>query len=147
MSSFSCEKNRTTSYSNDLRWRIVWHILALGHSYGRTAMELCISMGTVHNIMNIFRTSGDVMGKIQPSREHLRTLADYEELFVVGFVLHNPCIQQREVCSTICQATGTEVSIYTICRVLKKYGFTRKKYNQLQFKDALCLEADLWQKC
>ena len=125
------------------------HLLALGHSYGRTAMELCISMGTVHNIMNIFRTSGDVKGKIQPSREHLRALADYEELFVVEFVPHNPCIQQRKVCSAICQATGTEVSISTIMQGAKEIWIHQEKntVNQLQFKDAPCLEADLWQKC
>ena len=45
----------------------------------------------------------------------------------MGIVLANPSSYLREICYTVKEATGVEVSGSTVCRVLKRNGFTRKK--------------------
>ena len=132
----SSEPGRTKAYSSDLRWRIVWHCVALNHKYRETTQALCISIETVSNVMKIFSASGDITGKKSPGRPSLHALTAYEELFVISMVLENPRVEQHEICEAVLETTGTEVSISTICRVLRKYDMTRKKkYSLLLYKE------------
>ena len=54
----SAEPMRRASCSNDLRWRVVWQRLAKGLTYKRIAEYLCISIGTVCNIIKLFEDTG-----------------------------------------------------------------------------------------
>ena len=54
----SIEPRRTNA--NDLRWRIVWHIIARGHTYQTAAKHLCVGVGTVFNIIKLFENTGEV---------------------------------------------------------------------------------------
>ena len=121
------EPGRTNAYSNDLRWRIVWHLISKGHNYRFTAKQLCVSIGTVHNIMKLFENTREVTGKPAPSRLSLRALNDQEELLVIGIVLKNPTVQLSEICKILANCTNTIVSNATLCRLLKKYVMTRKR--------------------
>ena len=70
----SIEPRRTNAYSRDLRWRIVWHIIARGHTYQTAAKHLCVSVGTVFNIIKLFENSGEVCAKPSPSRPSLHSI-------------------------------------------------------------------------
>ena len=90
--------------------------------------------------MKIFSASGDVTGK-KSGRPSLHALTDYEELFVLSMVLENPRVKQHEICEAVLETTGTEVSISTICRVLRKYGMTRKKIQSVAIQRSLHLRS------
>ena len=53
------EPSRSTAYSNDIRWRIVWQREALGLSYRVIAENLNIdrSTSTVHRIVRLFQVT------------------------------------------------------------------------------------------
>ena len=123
----SCEPSRTAAYSCDLRWRIVWHCLANGQKYTTIAKYLGISIGTVHNVMKVFKATGEVKPRKAPLRPSLHALADYEEIYIIGLVLHNPKMELKELHLAIQEEMGAEVSIPTICRLLRRYGMPRKK--------------------
>ena len=93
---------------------IVWHCVALNHKYCETAQALCISIGTVSNVMKIFSTSGDVTGNKSPGCPSFHATT---ELFVNSMVSENPRVEQHKICEAVLENTGTEVSISTICRV------------------------------
>ena len=122
---YSAEPGRKAPYSNDLRWRVVWQRLAKQKSYREIANSLDIALGTVHNIWEKFVSEDDVSASKQPEREHI--LDDHHELLIIAIVLEQPDIYLREICEYIHSATGTSVSESTICRVLKRHGYTRKK--------------------
>ena len=45
--------------------------------------------------------------------------------------MENPSLYLKELCCEIYQATGVSVSGTTVCRVLRRNGFTRKKVQQV----------------
>ena len=131
MSSFSAEPGRKTAYSEDIRWRVVWQKLSRQLSFREIARNLNISVGTAHNIWDVFVQTGDVAAKKQPIRENLRKLDDHHELMIVGLVLEQPQLYLREIRQHIADTTGVEVSDATVCRVLQKHGLTRQKMRQV----------------
>ncbi len=62
----SAEPMRRAPYSLDLRWRIVWQRLALDLKYQQISKNLCISVGTVHNIFKLFEDTlvGNVPNRV-----------------------------------------------------------------------------------
>ena len=56
---------------------------------------------------------------------------DHEELLVIGVVLENSTFELKEVRKIVQDATGTSVSNATLCRLLKRYGMTRKKIQRI----------------
>ena len=67
---------------------------------------------------NLFEITGDVCKKPQLERHELRALTNSLEMFVVGFVLENPCVYLHEVCQQSEDISGVPVSVSTICRLL-----------------------------
>lgn len=123
----SAEPGRKTAYSVDLRWRVVWQRLALDLPLRAIASNLSISVGTAHNIFKRFEDTGEVDPKPAPKRKELRKMDDHHELYVVGLVLANPTMQLSEMCSKVQEISGTEVSVSTLCKLLSRHGFTRKR--------------------
>ena len=62
-------------------------------------------------------------------------LDEYHELLIVGLILNQPDMYLRELCQHVHTVTGVQVSVLTICRILKN-GLTIKKLLLLA-KDAL----------
>ena len=122
---FSAEPGRKTAYSEDLRWRIVWQRIAQEKPYRDIAKSLNISVGTVHNTWQIFEATGDVSKKVPEERE--RVLDEHHEFLILGLLAVHPDMYLSELCQYINSATGTLVSNSTICRVLKRHGYTKKK--------------------
>ena len=77
--------------------------------------------------VKIFKATGCVGPKGPPGRPSLHVLTGHEEMIVIRLLLESPTMEQKELCSAIQEITGTCVSIPTICRLIKKYGITRKQ--------------------
>ena len=100
-------------------------------SFSEIAKNLNIAVGTTHNIWSRFMLTGEVSAKKQPPRYNKRKLDDYEELLLTGLILEQPQLYISEMRQHIHDVIGVEVSNATICRILRKHGFTRKKIRQV----------------
>ena len=138
----SAEPGRSKAYSHDLRWRIVWQRIGKGFNYREIATNLSVSVGTVSNIMKLFETTGCVDPKVQPSREDLRKLDDFHELYILGLIYDNPALQLSEICNKVEEVTAVIVSGPTICRLLRRNGITRKKIRQVALQRCSDIRAE-----
>lgn len=103
------------------------------------AKNLNISTSTAYNIFKLFEATGDVDPKKPNQREH--KLDSHHELYIIGFVLHSPTVQLSELVDKVCEISGTLISTSTMCTLLAKYGFTRKKVQQVALQRCLDLRA------
>ena len=73
-----------------------------------------------------FENTGSVHST-KPDRVGTRVLSGHEELLVVGLLLGNLALYLSEICQKLYDVTNTVVSAPTVCRVIRRHGFTRKK--------------------
>ena len=126
----SAEPSQRKAYHSDLHWRVVWQRLSLELTFKQIAMRLNIAVSTAKNIYSLFETTRDVEPKLSGPRR-LRKLDDHMELLILGLILDNPSLYLSEVCEMVEDLSGILVSQATICRLLKRYGLTRKKVRQV----------------
>ena len=138
----SAEPGRKAAYSADIGWRVVWQHIGMNLSYKEIGARLQIASSTAHRIFSRFKMSGDVVAKNQPLRPQTRHLDDYHELLIIGIISENPCTYLREIRSIIKEATGVIVSEATVCRVMKRNGFTRKKIQYIAKQRSVQYRAD-----
>ena len=127
----SAEPGRKAPYSNDIRWRVVWQRVGMELPFNEIAKHLNIATSTAHSIYHRFQNTGDVSATQPPKRESLRKLNSRDELLVIGLVLENPSLYLGEICHNIREILGKSVSAPTVCRLLARHGFTRKKIQQV----------------
>ena len=94
---FSAEPGRTTAYSDDIRWRVIWQRLVRELSFSEIAKNLNIAVGTAHNVWSRFMLIGEVSAKKQPPRYNKRKLDDYQELLLTGLILEKPQLYISEM--------------------------------------------------
>ena len=123
----SAEPARTTAYSPDIGWRVVWQRIGMGLGFKEIAIRLQIGVGTAHRLYARYVDTGDVAPKMQPARPDARKLDNFHELYIIALVHGNPALYLHEICAKIVEATGITVSGSTVCKVLHRNGFTRKK--------------------
>lgn len=104
----------------------------MGLTYRQIAFRLQIAVGTAHRIFARFRDTGSLSpqerhGKRRPSR---RKLDDLHEVYILGIIADNPGLYLLEITSKIKEATNVVVDGSTVCRLLRRNGFTRKKIVQ-----------------
>ena len=100
------------------------------------AERLQVGVGTVHRILALFDSTDDVQPNHQSERDG--KLDDCHELYVIGLLAENPSLYLMEICQLILQATNVSVSPATVCRLLKRNGFTRKKIVQVAKQRSSC---------
>ena len=127
----SAEPGRKLPYSPDIGWRVVWQRLGMEMQFRDIASRLQIATSTAHRIFKHFEESGDVAPQKQPSRPHTRKVDDHHELLTTAIVIENPCMYLGEICQRIKEATGAQVSGSSVCRILQRNGYTRKKVQQV----------------
>lgn len=123
----SYEPQRTSAYSEDMKWRMVWQSEALGLQYSDIAANLGVDSATVCRTVTRFRESGAVQKKKHPSLRAYNKLTTPLELMIVHLVLKRPGIYLHEIATELLETTGASLSLSTICRFLKKMGFTRQR--------------------
>ena len=117
----------------------MWQRIALDLKYEDIARNLNISLGTAYNIFKLFKATGEVDHKKPPPRE--RKLDRHHELYIIGFILHFPTLQLSELVDKVKEISGTTTSTSTLCRLLAKHGFTRKKVQHVATQRRLDLRA------
>ena len=127
----SAEPSRKKSYSADLRWRIVYQRIAMNLPFYKIARNLNIAASTANRIYQLFEQTGGVDPVQRLERHEIRAVDMHTELHVIGFVIENPSVYLSEVCHNIGDITGEAVSPSTVCRLLKRYGISRKKIRQV----------------
>ena len=122
----SAEPLRTAAYSSDIGWRVVLLRISQECCFIEISKRLQIGVGTAHRLFKSFELTGDVrpMGRA-------RKLDGHHELYILGLIAENPGVNLQEICAKVEEATHVSVSGSTICRVLARNGFTRKKIMQV----------------
>ena len=123
----SAEPGRKAPYAADLRWRMIWQRIGMELPYRTIAANLNVALGTVHHINRRFVEIGDAHPKVAPQRTCLRTLSHSDELFILGLIIDSPSRYLSEVCHAIEDVCGKSISPSTVCKIIHKHGFTRKK--------------------
>ena len=95
------------------------------------AVRLHIGVGTAHRLYTRYINTGDVSPKKQPARPDCRKVDDLHELYIIGLIHENPAIYLHEICSKVYETTGMLVSRATVCQVLRRNGFSRKKLTKV----------------
>ena len=127
-------------YSMDLRWRIVWLKIVEDMSAGAIASLMNISERTVRRYVAMFYQTGD----IQP-KEHRNgpqpLLGEFEQLILVRLLSENASIYLYEVKHELELMFGVSVSVSTICKTLRRMGFTRKAMHHIALQQSEQLRA------
>ena len=63
MAAMSCEPTRSSAYSEDLRWRIVYQKEGMGLSYTEVAKNLSVDLSIVKRVVKLFNNTGNVTKK------------------------------------------------------------------------------------
>ena len=95
----SCEPMRTSAYSEDIRWRMVWQREVQGLTLERVAWNLSVDVSTVHRIVKKFEETGSVSKKKYSvaNRHQLQKLTKAVQLTVLHLILQRPSIYLWEL--------------------------------------------------
>ena len=103
-------------------------------SFKEIALNLQISISTAHRIYKRFEDTGEVgmsADRRETDRSRFHKLEDLHEIVVITIVAENPGMYLLEICLAIKDATGVKVTSSTVCRMLRRIGFSRKKVVQI----------------
>ena len=107
----------------------MWQRIAMDLSFQQISRRLNIDPSTAFRIYNLFKITGDVQPKLKKGvrRKEARIMDESLELFVIGLIIEKPGLYLSEICESVFQSSGVSISESTICKMFKRYGFTRKK--------------------
>ena len=109
-------------------------------------VEICPS--TTHCIFQRFKATGSVdPAKQPPARYDCGKLDDHHELLIIALLIENPCLYLHEICELIKEASNLEVSASTVCRIIHKNGFTRKKVQTIAKQRSIDYRAQFQAQC
>ena len=117
------------AFSEDLRWRIVWHHLYKEANPEDIAEALYVSERTVRRIVALFLLTGDVARR--PIVGRSRSLTSQEETLILDAIFENPGIYLDEVQRHLEEKVGVVISIPTICRTVQRLGLTRRRIRHI----------------
>ena len=143
LATMSAEPARKNAYSVDLRWRVVYQRIGMALPFYKIAKNLNIATSTAHRV----ETSGDVQAVQRGCRPDLRALDEHSELIIIGLILQSPTLYLEEVVQEVYELTSLKVSPSTICRILKRYGFTRKRVRQIAAQRSYALHGAYMAQC
>ena len=122
----SCEPKRSSAYSEDLRWRMIYQKYGLQLTYMEIANNLSVDQSTVKRIVQLFDATGNVAKKPYDKSGLPRSITKPVQFFIMQLVLQKPGIMLTEIKSES-QVLQLELSESAICRFLHSQGFTRQK--------------------
>ena len=137
----SAEQGRKAPYSADMRWRMVWQRFGIELTYTEISERLNVAVSTVHSTCKKFENTGDVQSSKQPLRPQSRKLDENHERLLLAILIETPTLYLHEMCKHILDTTGVVVSEATICRLLRRHGFTRKKIRHVALQRSTELRA------
>ena len=93
----SCEPWRSSAYSVDLRWRMLWQRKALGLTFAVIANNLGVDKSTVQRTVHHFDNTGSLEKNPYPKERALRKLTNCAQIFILNLVLQKPGIYLHEI--------------------------------------------------
>ena len=123
----SCEPGRTSAYSEDLRWRMVWQREAIGLPRSVVASNLGVDESTVFRTLQLFHSTGSVAKRKYPTDRAARILTAPCQLLILDLVIQRPGIYLHEIQQELEDTLLVDVSISAICKFIHKSGFSRQK--------------------
>ena len=127
----SAEPEKRSAYSKDIALRVVWMRLGMNLSFRSIAYRLQIGLGSAYRLYQRFERTGSFLAPKRSDRPQCKKLDEQHELFILALLMENPGLYLVEMCLKIQEVTGTTVSGATVCRLLRKHGYTRKKIRQV----------------
>ena len=94
------------------------------------ASNLNVSVSTVCRTIALFLRTGSVLPQKRSCRKNFR-FTEEQELYIIGLIFEYPAMYLDEIVREIANFLEVEVSLSTVCRLLKRYGITRKKIRQV----------------
>ncbi len=124
---YSAESYRTTAYSCDMRWRMIFQRIGMGlpiTTIAKNLNNLNIDRSTVSRIVTRFETTGDV----EPIKKKgaQSKISVYDEFCIIDSIVEKPSMYLHEIQQKVLETTGTQIDASTVCRFLKN-NFSRKK--------------------
>ena len=117
------------SYSDDLRWRIVWMKCGLGMKTAEIATTMFVSDRTVQRYVQRFELTGNV-SPFQRKNGPGRILTEADEAVLVERLFDQPGVCLTEL-KQLLLLRGVDVDESTVWRTLHRLGFTHKKIKHL----------------
>ena len=121
----SCEPKRTSAYSEDLKWRMVWQREVMGLKLEDVAKNLGVDTSTVSRIMKFFRETGSVAKQPYHEGRAFHKLTDDIKLYILQLVLDNPGIYLNYRHKSA-KLQGWKF-LWQLCNFLYQQNFTRQK--------------------
>ena len=104
----------------------MWLCLFHQKSKQEVATLLHVSTRTVERYIQLFLSTGDVA--VKPKKNGPDTLlSQYDEMILIELLSKQPSLYLHELRYKLSQSTGTLVDCSTICRSLKRLGFSRQQ--------------------
>ena len=123
----SCEPGRTSAYSEDLRWRMVWQRDGLGYTYSTIAGNLGVDKSTVARTLELFHSSGFVSKRPYPKGRAFQKITTPVQLLILHLAVQRPGIYLYEIQKELEDFLLLDIGLSSICRFLHKSGFTRQR--------------------
>ena len=121
----SYEPHRSSAYSEDMRWRIIWQKYTLGYTFATIATNLNVDLSTIRRVLDTFSATGTV-AKVYPTENAFRKITEPVKFFIVHLILEKPGIYLREITAEVRSTLGVELTESAVCKFLSKTGFTRQ---------------------
>ena len=126
MSTTSINPDRTSPYSEDLRWHMIWQRVALGYNVKAVASNLGVDPSTVSRTVRCFYATGDVHKKPYPKDARPnKKLTSPVQLTILHTMLQHPEIYLHELRGCMCAYRSSCKS--SLCTFLNGMNFTRQK--------------------
>lgn len=113
------------AYSTDLRQKIIETYENERISQRQLAQRFRVTLSFIVKLLKQYRETGDLAPKTSPGRP--RELDEAQMQKVQALVEANPDLTLDELRAEVAQACGVAMSRSTMCRVMKRLQFTRKK--------------------
>ncbi len=129
----SCESKRSSAYSEDLRWCMVYQSIGLRLSYDDIAKNLCVDVSTAKRTIKLYNQTGSVSKKAYDKSSLPRKLTNTVKYYSTQLILH-PGIYLRKIKAELHEILAIELSESAICGFYAHMDFQGKKCRLLPGK-------------
>ena len=126
---YSTEPCRTSPYSIDLRWKMVYQREIQGLTCREVAKNLNVDPSTVSRVVSRFGDTPNV--EVMARKGAPTKMTALDEFVIMENILERPSTYLHELQSDLKLTTGTDVHVATICRFLQRNNFSRKKLSHV----------------
>ena len=117
------------AYSPDLRERVVQHYLQ-GETMRTVADIFNVSVGFVHNVVDLYRMYGQTTDPYAQPRRRCRILTIADQDYICTLIEARPSIYLDEIRDELFAECGVHVSLATISRTLTRMGCSKKSLSR-----------------